>query len=57
MKKKQKPSAKAQPTARDLAPRKSPKGGSILAEFKFMPALSSPPSSLQMKYVSSTITR
>lgn len=49
MKKGQKSTAKPKPIAKDLSPRKSPRGGSLISAFKFTPILSSPPDSLQVQ--------
>ena len=49
MKNTKKSNAKPKPSAKDLTPKKSAKGGVLLTTYKFAPALSSPPSSLQMQ--------
>lgn len=49
MKKGKHSSAKPQPIARDISPRKSPRGGNLTAAFKFTPVLSSPPTSVQVQ--------
>lgn len=54
MKKTTKSKSTAKPLAKDLKPKKSPKGGALM-DFKFLKLTSSPPSSLEMQVTSPKI--